>query len=169
MFDTVPENSHAELRITTASLVGYEMYDQGIYSVDEGKKQLMLGKDHADVMSRVPATECPAKQSIVLVAVKFAADLVTDQADENTANDAERHCGRHGDSPRGDAEDRPDLRSGDRASDEPHTSTYGLFLPRFAHSGSMRTRLQLWSTTTNAPDDKSASFCLRAAMTETSR
>ena len=72
-------------------------------------------------------------------------------------------------STRGDAEDRPDLRSGDRASDEPHTSTYGLFLPRFAHSGSMRTRLLLWSTTTNAPDDKSASFCLRAAMTEPSR
>ena len=40
LLNTLPESAHVELRIATASFLGYGLYDQGIHSLDKARKYL---------------------------------------------------------------------------------------------------------------------------------
>ena len=37
--DALPDSPHAELRVATASFMGYGLYDQGIHTIDEARKR----------------------------------------------------------------------------------------------------------------------------------
>ena len=38
VLENLPESPHAELRVATASFMGYGLYDQGIHTIDEARK-----------------------------------------------------------------------------------------------------------------------------------